>query len=158
MTGNGLQVVAGRGKDGELDVSDSQGSMRNYIYIGIIVFIIMVITGLLAQVSFPALVMRAVLAALFFSVLVLGVITVGRQFFLPAEQAAENQPDVEEQPVRGTQLDIVLPGEDTVVNEPDIREQSFEPMAPQQIDPKLNNVMNEDPERIASMIKKMGLE
>lgn len=132
-----------------------QISIRNYLYTGIAVFIIMVITGLLSEVSQTALLTRAILAAILFSVAAWGVVTfIMCPIIAPPEAEPEIQQepviqsDAEEQPVRGTQVDIVLPAEESV----------FEPMAPQQIDPRLNQIINEDPERIASMVKKMGLE
>lgn len=115
----------------------------------------MVITGWLSGVSQSALLTRAMLAAVIFSVTAWGIVTyIMRPIIAPPETEpeiqpeTEMQPEAEEQPVRGTQLDIVLPAEESV----------FEPMAQQQIDPRLNKLINEDPERIASMVKKMGLE
>lgn len=133
------------------------GGRQKYYYIGIAVFILILITGLLSGVSWQASVIRAILAAVFFSALSRGVVEFLAMQILSAGQA---QPDTGiiadqgtrsgagEQPAKGRQVDIVLPAEETV----------FEPLAPQQIDPRLNKVINEDPERIASMVKKMGLE
>lgn len=140
-------------------VRNSQANLRNYLYIGVFIFIIMTVTGLISEVSLPALLTRAFLAALFFSVLVGVVVAVGRQFFPPEEHTVPaEQPADEGQPLRGTQVDIVLPAEESIVGEPAKKETVFEPMAPRQIDPKLNKIINEDPERVASMVKKMGLE
>ena len=131
-------------------MSKSRGYKHIYFYLGAVVLIMMVITGWLSGVTLKALLIRASLASLFFTLLTWVVVTyIIGGVIAPPEMSGDTQPEESgAQPVIGTQLDVILPAEETV----------FDPFAPSQIDPRLTEVINEDPERIASMVKKMGLE
>jgi hypothetical protein len=127
----------------------SDGSLQKYCYVGIAVFVLMSLTGWLSGVSISALMIRASLASIFFCVITWGVVSfIAAQFKTDEQLEQDMVPEAEEQPVKGTQLDITLPVEEAV----------FEAMGQQQINPRLNEIIHEDPERIASMVEKMGLE
>ncbi len=130
---------------------------RKYVVIGITVFLILAVTGLLSGVSVQALLIRAVLAALFFVLLTYVFISIiVTQVLSPDELPVELLDELSSEAAvtdtteqyKGKQVDIVLPAEETL----------FEPLTPHQIDPQINKIINEDPERIAAMVKKMGLD
>ncbi|MFZ5641383.1 MAG: hypothetical protein ACOY4Q_11955 [Bacillota bacterium] len=142
-------------------MTSSQDNISNYIYIGIAVFVIMLITGLVSGVTPAVLLVRAVLAAVLFAAISWCVFTfIIKGILAPPDQtqAPEEQSEAGDRPVRGTQFDIVLPAEEPAVQEPVVQETAFKPLAPQQIDPQLNRIIGEDPERVASLVQKMGLE
>jgi flagellar biosynthesis/type III secretory pathway M-ring protein FliF/YscJ len=116
----------------------------------------MLITGWVSGVTPSVLLVRAVFAAVFFAVVTWCVFTfIIKGILVPPvqNQVTEKQPEAGDQPVRGAKVDITLPAE-----EPDIQETAFKPLAPQQIDPQLNRIIGEDPERVASLVQKMGLK
>lgn len=145
------------------------GNRLVLMIIFISVFIIMMFTALSSEVSVLAGLKRALSAALFFTALSFGTYYVIAHYViddikLPANENIEEDSSVNE--ITGQMLDITV-SESTEEELEDISlptdedddnqsNQELNPLVTRQIDPNVEKVINNDPRRMAEIIKKMG--
>lgn len=147
------------------------GNTRIYITVFLGVFILMFLIGVSSEVSLSAGFGRAVLAAAVFTALLLLVVqfitrylfrdnsdepvahnanvTVGRNLDISADQPVSYPlPTAVPDPV----------GPDESLSEPTGFSPDFVPLAAKQIDPQVSKIINSDPNKMAEIVRKMGLE
>ena len=126
-----------------------------YIISSVIMFLIMTFMGLMAQVSWNVVLLRAFLATLALGGVILVLDIFINNFLLPTweEQDEDSLADLWQYNPgthQGDLLNITLPEEAATTE--------FKPFAPQQINPDVEKIINEDPQRAAEIVRKMGLE
>ncbi len=161
------------------------GNRLVFITIFLIVFILMMTIGLVSGVSPGAGVIRALLAATFFTALSFGTLFLITRYVIDdiqlpdsCDTEGETTPENEN---TGQMLDIMVsdPSEKTEEEAPaepsntnaediaeniaediakDIYDEELSPLVTKQIDPNVEKVINSDPKRMADIIKKMGFE
>lgn len=122
------------------------GNNRVFVLVFTGVFFVILFIGLLSGVTLKAGLSRAFLAGLLFSVLLWILFRVIGRYALPLPDQAESVSP--QNPNVGRQLDFM-------VSDPP---NDFSPIAAKQIDPDLERVINDDPERMAEIVKKMGYD
>lgn len=134
-----------------------------YTAIFTLIFLMMFIIGVTSEVSVSASLIRAVISAVLFTVLtgVLGkVISV---YVFPPTQDTEINPEDEN---LGTNLDLTITDstdqntqpEAAVFTDPPNGSGEFIPISARQIDPQVTRIINDDPQKAAEIIRKMGFE
>ncbi|PKM80866.1 MAG: hypothetical protein CVU89_12045 [Firmicutes bacterium HGW-Firmicutes-14] len=128
----------------------------------IIVFLMILIIGIISGVSLPAGLVRSVLAAVFFTGLLYVTVWLITRYALTG---SGKQPEKRRQ-AAGSRLDVKVT--DDYAKVPDIEitgnhvtepvPGDFNPLTGKQIDPDVERVINNDPERMAQLVKKMGFD
>jgi len=131
---------------------------RAFVLVFIAVFILIFVIGVLSEVSLLSSFLRAVLAAVFFTVLSSGVVRAVSRFVI-SEQEKQELTDINRRSVKqaGENLNITVsdPPADQVSSD---NGPEFIPLAARQIDPEVDKAINSDPRRMADIIKKMGFD
>ncbi|MBU7008293.1 hypothetical protein [Phosphitispora fastidiosa] len=112
------------------------------------VFFVILLIGLLSGVTLKAGLGRAFMAGLLFSVLLWALFKVIGRYALPIADIADSSSPQND--YVGGQLDLTVSDSE----EP----KGFSPITAKQIDPDLERVINDDPERVAEIVKKMGYD
>jgi flagellar biosynthesis/type III secretory pathway M-ring protein FliF/YscJ len=123
------------------------------------VFLVILLIGLLSGVTLKAGLGRAFMAGLLFSVLLWALFKVIGRYALPIADTADSS--FPENHHVGGQLDLTVSdtSRETGGGFEDTEEPNgFSPITAKQIDPDLERVINDDPERVAEIVKKMGYD
>ncbi|MHB8170452.1 MAG: hypothetical protein ACYDG6_02790 [Thermincolia bacterium] len=136
-----------------------------YIISSIMMFLIMTLMGFAAQVSWNVVFLRAFLATIAVGVIILVLDIFINNFLLvpPEEQGEDSLTELWQNSTgahQGNLLNITLPEESFFLdgNREEAATTEFKPFAPQQINPDVEKLINEDPLRAAEIVRKMGLE
>lgn len=144
------------------------GKRRVYIPVFLAVFLLILLIGIQSEVSAAACVIRAFSAAVFFTALCWVAVQVIGGHIISTMIIPELNKKIDNSDISanlGQRLDLT-------VSEPPIPEDSkagdasgqtglppqFVPLAAQQIDPQVNNLIVSDPERTAEIVRKMGFD
>ncbi len=120
------------------------GNSRVFLLAFAGVFVLILFVGVLSGVSLKAGLGRAFLAGLLFSALLWITCRIITGYVVPQPDAGGDMPPQKD--AVGRQLDL------TVSDSPG----DFSPITPKQIDPDIERIINNDPERMAEIVKKMG--
>ncbi|PKM47599.1 MAG: hypothetical protein CVV03_02360 [Firmicutes bacterium HGW-Firmicutes-8] len=144
------------------------GKRRIYISVFFAVFLLILLIGIQSEVSAAACVIRAFSAAVFFTALCWVAVQVIGGHIISTVIIPELNKKIDNSDI-GANLGKKL---DLTVSEPPIPEglkagdasgktglpPQFVPLAAQQIDPQVNNLIVSDPERTAEIVRKMGFD
>ncbi len=144
--------------------------LKLYLSIGGIVFCFIFLVGLNSEVSLGASVYRGASAALIFCVVTFAISNIVKllAFNQSDNTAAEPAPKFDfkiddagvftNREATGSAspepTPVVAPSTEQAPNS----NQSFEPFQAKQIDPQVSRIINNDPERMAELVRKMGLD
>ena len=147
------------------------GNTRIYITVFLGVFIFMLIIGVSSEVSLSAGLGRAVIAAAIFTALLLLVVHVITRYLFqdnsvePAAHSANvtvgRNLDISADQSVSYPLPTAVPGQarpNETLSEPIGSPPDFVPLAAKQIDPQVSKIINSDPNKLAEIVRKMGLE
>lgn len=148
------------------------GNRLIFTIIFVLVFVLMVSIGMIAGVSLGAGLKRALLAAVFFTAVSFGTSVVIDRYVINDIKPTGNSEDegdiLPENENTGQMLDITISeslqetGEDiqesSGISDEGTFNQEINPLVTRQIDPNVEKVINNDPKRMADIIKKMGFK
>ncbi|MDA8233819.1 MAG: hypothetical protein M0Z31_03250 [Clostridia bacterium] len=135
-----------------------------YFISGLIMFFTMSLLGLAAQVSWNIVLLRAFGATLALEGIILALDIYINNFLLPysedlGEDSLSELWQINDGLPQGSLLNITLPEETFQLEESgEEAAADFKPFAPQQINPDVEKIIKDDPQRAAEIIRKMGLE
>lgn len=140
------------------------GNKRIYAVIFLAVFVMIFTIGVVSEVSLTSALTRAFLAGLFFTLLTWGIGKIIAQYVFP--KAGSGTGDFNLNGSLGSRLDLTVSetidgiGDEISEEEADGNAQrnQFTPLTAKQIDPQLNKIINNDPKKMADIVRKMGFE
>lgn len=130
------------------------GDVAKKLTFGMIILTIVLVglLGLIAQVSFSVIFVRALTAAV-----TIGFLTYITCFVLYSLILKDHIIDTYQE----TNIDFIANDEislDEISNEGKTKTESIKPFTPTQINPNIEKIINEDPEKAADILRKMGLD
>lgn len=132
------------------------GKKSIFAAVFIVVFLMILVMGLAAGVSSIAGLKRAFYGAAFFTVFSWGITTLVNIYAIPvSEPPLIDAEDEKNEESLGNKLDLTV--SDEIFSEP-IPASNFSPLSAKQIDPLVSKVINNDPDRMAEIVRKMGFE
>jgi flagellar biosynthesis/type III secretory pathway M-ring protein FliF/YscJ len=134
------------------------GGKSFYTVVFLSVFFLILFIGMVSLVTYSASLIRAFLAAAFFTVLLwlLGKLT--RVVFLESQKSVENRQSNSGQMIDFSVSEPVDYNELTGKTKKDSSKNEFVPLKAKQIDPQITKIINNDPDKMAELVKKMGFD